>query len=132
MARECYWLARSGGLAKQGPEDISASTATGWNSETAHSAGARPCCREAHAEEYVSRWVWRCAAAAELRRLNLVSSHCYLGCPAEVIPLPSRMIRIWFAFTSVKRSIFPVVGHFTSTASADSALPRPKCNRRSL
>jgi hypothetical protein len=56
MARECYWLARSGGLAKQGADDISASAGTGGIlkpltlPEPGHAA-------KAHAEEYVSRWV---------------------------------------------------------------------------
>ena len=36
---------------------------------------------------------------------------------AATIPAPSRMVRIWLAFTCVNRSSLPVVGHFTSTRS---------------
>jgi hypothetical protein len=42
------------------------------------------------------------------------------------------MVMIWFAFTWVKRSIFCVVGHFTSTTSTRSTVPKPKCKRKSL
>lgn len=33
------------------------------------------------------------------------------------------MVTIWFAFTCVKRSIFWVVGHFTSIKSITAAFP---------
>jgi LacI family transcriptional regulator len=42
------------------------------------------------------------------------------------MPSPSRMVIIWFALTWVNRSIFCVVGHFTSIRSTVSTLPRPK------
>ena len=42
------------------------------------------------------------------------------------IPAPSRMVRIWFALICSNRSIFCVVGHFTSIASTVLAMPRPK------
>src|SRR5262249_31626356 len=48
------------------------------------------------------------------------------------IPPSSRMVRIWLAFTCVKRSIFCVVGHFTSITSTTDAFPNPKCKRKSL
>src|SRR5215469_14691677 len=48
------------------------------------------------------------------------------------IPLPSRIVRIWFAFTPLKLSTLPVVGHLTSIISTVGALPIPKCKRKSL
>ena len=48
------------------------------------------------------------------------------GLKVAMMPSPSRTVSIWFAFTCVKRSIFCVVGHFTSMASTVSVFPRPK------
>src|SRR5256885_2112388 len=49
----------------------------------------------------------------------------------ETMPEDSRMVRIWLAGIFVKRSIFWVVGHFTSMRSMTADLPRPKWRRRS-
>src|SRR5579862_172133 len=70
--------------------------------------------------------------AAEKRRArrNRGSARPYIS-RVEMMPEPSRMVRIWLAGTLGKRSIFCVVGHFTSIRSANWDLPRPKWRRRS-
>src|SRR5690242_16849881 len=53
------------------------------------------------------------------------------GFEVETMPAPSLMVRIWLGEILVKRSIFWVVGHFTSMRSMMADLPRPKWRRRS-
>ncbi len=66
--------------------------------------------------------------AAQLEETDKLAGY-FAG--ADTIPLPSRIVIIWLAFTCVNRSSFPVVGHLTSMKSTVRAFPRPKCNLRS-
>ena len=60
------------------------------------------------------KWSIRLAGKQRLSWRESWSSYFAVDPTAETIPLPSRMVSIWLAFTCVNRSTLPVVGHFTS------------------
>ena len=103
-------------------------------------------CTNAHilhrcqAEECRSMKCFPTLPVAPVTRIFLgESSRCHPGAPGgekistsyfadglelETIPLPSRILSIWLAFTCVNRSTFCVVGHFTSIRSTVCAFPK--------